>query len=211
MKIVCISDTHGCRPPLPVCDILIHAGDLTTTGSPHQLDSAIAWLKDQPAKHKVVIAGNHDFVLQEHQWSRFLFGSMHYLQDQLLEIEGLRIWGSPWSLKFGDWAFGKTDEELEQLYSAIPPCDILVTHGPPLGILDQGYQNGGRFRPHFGSPALHRLVKRLKPRLHVFGHIHEEGGLQREEDGTLFVNAAYCPGLIGGESRDNNCIIELEL
>ncbi len=212
MKIVCISDTHNCRPPVPPGDILIHAGDLTMDGSPHQLESAIAWLKKQPHTHKIIIAGNHDRCLQSHTWTKHLFNdnNMHYLQDSMAELEGLRIWGSPWTLQFFDWAFMKTESQLEDLYAAIPPCDILITHGPPFGILDQVPRGDGTFRPNCGSKATLALSQRLKPKLHIFGHIHEGHGVV-DQDGIKYINASYCNHDLTGPLAANDPIeIDLE-
>lgn len=179
-------------------------------GSSRELKLQIDWLKDQPAKHKIAIAGNHDFCLEQEPFARFMFGqSITYLQDSSTTVEGLRIWGSPWTMRFGDWAFGKTEEQLEALYSAVPPCDILITHGPPFGILDQMIRGGGVFRPNIGSRSTLALVERLKPKLHVFGHIHEAHG-SVVCDGTTFINAAYCNHDDTGPKAAND-VIEVEL
>lgn len=211
MKIVCISDTHGCMPPTPPGDLLIHAGDLTMKGTPRQLEAAIEWLKAQPQKHKIVIAGNHDFCLQEGRWARFHFGpSITYLQDSMAEVEGLRIWGSPWTLRFYDWAFMKNEMALAELYAAVPPCDILITHGPPFGILDEVPRGGGVFRENVGATATLELVHRIKPKLHVFGHIHEGHGIIKYDDlPTTFVNASYCTGIVAAVGAHDPIEVEL--
>jgi hypothetical protein len=136
-----------------------------------------------------VVAGNHDFLF-EHERARAeeLLGDVTYLQDERADIEGLALWGSPWQPWFCDWAFNlERGEPLVQKWSLIPDdTDILVTHGPPHGILDRT-QRGERV----GCAALTEAVARVAPKLHVFGHIHEDRGTLRRGP-TLFVNASNC-------------------
>ena len=194
MRIVCLSDTHGRTAALgvPPGDVLLHAGDLTGHGSEDEVRDALAWLAGLPHPHKVLIAGNHDFLFQaEPETARRLLAEhpgLTYLEDAEAAVEGLRIWGSPWQPWFFDWAFNlPRGEPLEAVWQRIPSgIDVLLTHGPPAGILDRCFD--GR---EVGCADLRRAVERIAPRLHVFGHIHEAYG--REQRGpTLFVNAATC-------------------
>merc|ERR1712137_759033 len=109
-----------------------------------------------------------------------------YLEDSEALVAGLRIYGSPYTPKFcGAWQLA-TEAAAEQKWTAVPSgLDILITHGPPQGVLD----DVGR-GCHVGCAALRRCVRDAKPRFHLFGHIHEEGGQRVEEDGTVFLNAA---------------------
>ena len=111
-----------------------------------------------------------------------------YLQDSGCEIEGLKFWGSPWQPVYGGWAFNlPRGEELREKWEMIPlTTDILVTHCPPKGIGD--FIKPGR---HEGCEDLLNAVLRIKPKLHVFGHIHEDYGLHKHEH-TTFVNASIC-------------------
>lgn len=213
-RIVCISDTHLAHDfKIPDGDILIHAGDLTVNGTYIQTANVGNWLRSLPHKHKVIIAGNHDFLFEKKpEDARVALGpDIIYLQDSEVTVEGLRIWGSPWTPRFYDWAFQldhrkRPDNErpfllgkgrnAEQHWEAIPEgLDVLVTHGPPLGILDGVPRASGL--DHVGDPELLKTLGRLKapPKLHVFGHIHAGHGTWQdglEETPTLFVNAAIC-------------------
>jgi hypothetical protein len=137
----------------------------------------------------VVIAGNHDFGFERtpHEARRLLDGLL-YLEDSEATVEGLRIWGSPWQPRFFDWAFNlDRGAPLREKWDRIPPgIDVLITHGPPAGILDTTIS--GR---KVGCADLLAAVRRVRPRLHVFGHIHEAYG-QEESEGTRFVNASTC-------------------
>lgn len=194
LRLVLLSDTHGERPrdSVPEGDLLIHGGDLTGRGDIHQLIAEARWLGSLPHRHKVVIAGNHDFCLQSHpsEGRRILQeeGGCLYLQDEEVTVEGLRIYGSPWQPWFFDWAFNlERGAPIAEMWSRIPVgIDVLVTHGPPAGILDLT----ARGEP-VGCVDLGEAVARTRPRLHVFGHIHEAYG-QTTRDGTLFVNASTC-------------------
>jgi Icc-related predicted phosphoesterase len=203
MRIVCLSDTHNLhgRIRVPDADLLIHAGDATMHGTPEELEAFDAWLAGLPHRHKVVVAGNHDFLFeQEPERARGILHSAVYLQDSGVEIEGLRLWGSPWQPWFFDWAFNlRRGRLLREKWDLIPDAtDILITHGPPHGILDRvggplpRLMAGvtGRLA-HVGCEELRVAVFRLRPRLHVFGHIHECYG-REDRDGIAFLNASNC-------------------
>jgi len=191
MRIVCLSDTHGQhrRLRVPDGDLLLHAGDFSMAGRPDEIESFDRWLGTLPHPHKVVVAGNHDFLFErEPDRARALLVNASYLQDGLLEVGGLRIWGSPWQPWFFDWAFNlPRGPELAAKWALVPGgVDVLVTHGPPAGILDRTANDEG-----VGCRDLARALERILPRLHVFGHIHESYG-RLERDGTTFVNASNC-------------------
>jgi predicted phosphohydrolase len=147
------------------------------------------FLGRQPHPHKVVIAGNHDwaFALTPRR-ARALITHATYLEDAEATVAGLRIWGSPWQPEFMDWAFNlPPGEPLRQKWDLIPDgVDVLITHGPPRGHGD-ALPNGARV----GCPELLAAVRRVRPRLHVFGHIHEGYGVTRDEH-TTYVNASTC-------------------
>jgi len=197
MRLVCLSDTHlrTGRLDVPAGDVLLHAGDLTERGEGHEVREALAWLASLPHHHKVLIAGNHDFLFeQEPEAARALlaeFPSLTYLQDSEATVGGLRVWGSPWQPRFFDWAFNlDRGEPLARVWARIPSgVDVLLTHGPPAGILDR--TTDGRL---VGCADLLAAVRRARPRLHVFGHIHEAYG-RLDRDGTAFVNASTCDRL----------------
>ncbi|HEV3440701.1 MAG TPA: metallophosphatase domain-containing protein [Gemmata sp.] len=192
MKIVCISDTHAQHHliEVPDGDILIHAGDITRHGSLDDVESFNRWLGTLPHRHKVVICGNHDFCFQNQPTeARARITNAIYLEDSGCEIEGLTFYGSPWQPWFGGWAFNLArGEALAAKWAYIPVgVDVLITHGPPEGILDKTMR--GDF---VGCRDLLSRVLEVKPRLHVFGHIHEAAGQLTIED-TIFVNASAEP------------------
>jgi predicted phosphodiesterase len=197
VRIVCLSDTHNRHDALrvPEGDVLVHAGDATMHGTAEELEAFDAWLGALPHRHKLVIAGNHDFIFQQRpSAARDLLRSALYLEDSEATIEGLRFWGSPWQPWFFDWAFNlKRGAPLREKWALIPEgIDVLVTHGPPHGILDLvGREASVRGQEHVGCEELLGAVLRLRPRVHVFGHIHEGYG-REARDGIEFVNACNC-------------------
>lgn len=228
MRIVCISDTHDMAPltekVVPWGDVLIHAGDLTIQGKFLEIQRVGLELAALPHKHKLVIAGNHDWLFQkDNGLARLALGDgtngIKYLQDETALIpvevkkenslgtqytrEVLEFWGSPWTPRFYDWAFQLEDRRPEterpfllggsgprtsqEHWKNIPgPVDVLVTHGPPKGILDLVHHG-----LHVGDAHLLAAVDRIRPKIHVFGHIHTSPGVV-EQDGTVFVNACLC-------------------
>ncbi|MGD1066843.1 MAG: metallophosphatase domain-containing protein [Vulcanimicrobiaceae bacterium] len=192
MRIVAISDTHlrMDAADVPDGDLLLHAGDLTMRGELEEITRAGSWLRALPHRHKVVIAGNHDFAFEDapHDARAALGEGLTYLEDDGVTIEGLRFWGSPWQPRFFDWAFNlDRGAALAAKWNMIPTAtDVLVTHGPPAGILDLAVSG-----EHVGCADLLRRVQALRPRVHVFGHIHEAAGVL-EQHGTTFVNASIC-------------------
>jgi predicted phosphodiesterase len=192
MRIVCVSDTHNLhdRIALPDGDLLLHAGDATMHGTEAEIAEFDAWLGTVPHRHKVVIAGNHDFLFQtEPAKARRLITNAVYLEDSGVTLEGLSIWGSPWQPWYFDWAFNlRRGAPLRAVWDKIPAgTDVLLTHGPPRGVLDRVARSGEAV----GCEELLEAVERLRPKVNVFGHIHEGYG-REERDGTLFVNASTC-------------------
>ena len=188
-KIVCISDTHGGHEKftIPSGVILLHAGDFSKRGKESEIVAFNDWLGTLPHQHKIVIAGNHDFGMETfpekaHAW----LSNAHYLNDQEITIEGLRIWGSPITPWFFDWAFNRyRGADIRKHWDMIPEgIDILLTHGPPAGILDITTQGKA-----VGCEDLMQTIQKIRPRLHVFGHIHEAHG-RVETEHTLFLNAS---------------------
>jgi Icc-related predicted phosphoesterase len=199
IRIVCISDTHGMHGEIevPAGDLLVHAGDVSQRGRVEEIRGFGRWLAGLPHRRKILVAGNHDFLFQdEPELARELVqdDSVTYLQDSGTEFEGLRIWGSPWQPWFHDWAFNlRPGEPLARVWRQIPAeTDLLVTHGPPFGVLDRV----GRGGMSVGCEELTRRLTRLDVKLHVFGHIHEAHGVRGAEgeagSGPLSINASCC-------------------
>jgi Icc-related predicted phosphoesterase len=197
-RICCISDTHSFHRKLeiPECDILVHSGDITGHGELGILDDFCEWLQALPVKDIVVIAGNHDFFERGHKRQPaldMLNQACHYIEDSSVEIAGLKFHGSPITPYFFDWSWNRQrGPDISRHWDLIPDdTDVLVTHGPPMGILDGVPRNWGDVE-HIGCADLLRHLERLKQlKLHCFGHCH--GGYGHiERNGIHFVNAASC-------------------
>jgi len=194
MKIVCISDTHEKHREvdLPGGDVLIHAGDFTFAGGLKPTMDFLDWFESRPFKHKIFVCGNHDFFFEQGRKVSLLEGrGFHYLMNSGVRLEErITLWGSPFTPEFMNWAFMERREKIGSIWEQIPgDLDVLITHGPPFGILDRTLSG-----MNVGCKALLETVKFRKPRIHLFGHIHEGYG-RIEKNGTVFVNASLCdPG-----------------
>lgn len=201
VKICAISDTHGSLPSdLPSADILLIAGDVCPAVD-HSVSfqgqwigsNLLSWMKarimKEQFKHIIFISGNHDFFFEdlmdanrEDTFRKTLPKNVHYLRDNMVELEGLKIWGSPWSNFFCDWAFMRYEDGLDEIYSKIPEgLDILISHGPVKGYGDCIEQvrysrySGKAVEPkmeHLGSISLLKHIDRCSPKLCLSGHIH---------------------------------------
>ncbi len=192
MKISCISDTHGvCHKQLKIkdVDLIIHAGDVSNRGLKTEVTEFLEWFSDQDGD-KIFIAGNHDFFFQykkeeiDELISRY--PSVTYLMDESTEFEGLKIYGSPWQPWFYDWAFNlHRGSEIAEKWAKIPnELDILVTHGPAYGILDETVRG-----EKVGCEELLKKINEVKPKYHISGHLHESYG-QLKGENTIFLNAS---------------------
>lgn len=188
MRIVAVADTHTFQADLgaiPDGDVFLHAGDMCRAGSLEELEGVAAWIRALPHPHKVIVAGNHDGCFQEqHDAAVEMLGDAVYLQDAGAPIAGLRFWGSPWQPAYNDWAFNlPRGAALAERWAQIPEdTDVLITHGPPRGYGDRGPVPGRQ-----GCDDLTERVAVVQPRLHLFGHIHQDGGLWNA-GGVTYVN-----------------------
>jgi hypothetical protein len=209
MRIVAVADTHLFHRELvvPDGDVFVHAGDLCRGGDLDELREAAAWIAGLPHRHKIVVAGNHDWAFApcapgphglcrsclargedcpgDPAAARALLGAgVVYLEDAGATLDGVRFWGSPWQPAFHGWAFNlPRGEPLAAIWRKIPPSiDVLITHGPPAGIGDRS-PVGGRA----GCADLRARISEVAPRLHLFGHIHQDGGAWRH-GATLLAN-----------------------
>lgn len=192
-RIVCVSDTHDRheKVTVPDGDALVHAGDFSMNGRPPEIRRFNDWLGALPHRHKIVIAGNHDWFFDLEPRSALTAAT--YLEDAEATVAGLRIWGSPWQPEFAGMAFHlPRGPALAAKWALVPDgIDVLDTHTPPRGTGDR--TESGR---EVGCADLRDALLRIRPRLHVFGHGHEARGRWRRED-TTFVNAAICDMMYG--------------
>ena len=191
MEITYISDTHTYHnlmtSDLPGGPMIIHAGDVSSRGRFQETQDFIDWFASLPYGHKVFIAGNHDFIFEKEN-NLVIPESIYYLKDSSVIIEGIKIYGSPWQPWFYNWAFNlpRNSAALMSKWEAVPEdTDILVSHGPPFGILDKVIRGG----EHVGCELLAERIRTIKPKINVFGHIHEDYGIL-ELDGTTYINAS---------------------
>ncbi|CAH2326126.1 metallophosphoesterase MPPED2 [Pelobates cultripes] len=215
-RFVCVSDTHSRTDgiQMPYGDILLHTGDFTELGLPSEVKKFNDWLGSLPYEYKIVIAGNHELTfdkefmadLVKQDYYRFpsvsklkpedfdnvqsLLTNSIYLQDSEITVKGFRIYGAPWTPWFNGWGFNlPRGQSLLDKWNLIPEgIDILMTHGPPLGFRDwvpKELQRVGCVE------LLNTVQRRVRPKLHVFGGIHEGYGIMT--DGyTTYVNASTC-------------------
>jgi len=203
LKVSLISDTHTkhslCGNDLPGGDLLIHAGDFMNSGySEREAFEFLEWIDKQRYDKKVFIAGNHDRLFEIDKVKKYellkQFPNLIYLEDELFGLYNLdtdksvKIYGSPWQPEFYNWAFNlpRNDKEMKARWDAIPAnTDILVTHGPPFGYQD--IPGGVSIR--VGCEMLRYRVDEIKPKIHVFGHIHGSAGYYFDGH-THFFNAS---------------------
>lgn len=211
LRFVCLSDTHNQHESInvPEGDVLVHCGDCTNHGSLAELRAFLTWFAGHGHRHKILLPGNHDMLLDQPYYEKFWADWSHAKEDvgevlefcqenniQLLidegvEVEGVRVYGSPRVPSYASWqtAFDcMTEEDISGYFKRIPSypdVDVLLTHSPPFGILDrETFGNNGGCRKLLGE-----VVGRVKPQYHVFGHVHTDwGGTMKGE--TRFVNAA---------------------
>jgi len=196
MKLCLISDTQNQHEQvkMPYADILIHAGDLTMSGTVEECRHALRWLNSQPYEHIVMVAGNHDFAFEHPDRKKLILEGMnriHYLENEGTTISGLKIWGSPVTPWFCDWAFNvNRGSAIKKIWDTIPEnTDVLITHGPPMGILDQSVSGK---TDHLGCEELaERIETVVLPKIHVFGHIHGGYGSKGRYHNASVVNEAY--------------------
>ena len=210
-RIICISDTHEIhhRMKYNVIDyidknqenILIHAGDVTNVGSQHGTRQFVEWFQNLKGfGTKIFIAGNHDWSFyRKPAWLKQYINDenlsqsdCYYLEDSEMTITDpkfsnpIKIYGSPWQVPFMNWAFNAPEEQLAKYWEKIPlDTQILITHSPAHGTLDT---IAGRHE-HLGSITLSEYIDKIKPKIHITGHIHSGRGIT-EKNGTLYINAS---------------------
>jgi Icc-related predicted phosphoesterase len=192
MKLCIISDTHGKHKylKLPAADVIIHCGDSTSVGKEHEIHNFFKWFSSlEQYQHKILISGNHDWLFERNRLLALTHkpSNVIYLQDGEVVIDGIKFYGTPVQKPFYDWAFNRPESTLIKHWQAIPDdVDVLITHSPPYMIGDYV----PRSMQHEGSPSLYEEVtKRIKPKIHCFGHIHNGYGIHVIGE-TTFINAS---------------------
>lgn len=203
MRVVAISDLHGRLPDVPTCDLLLLAGDICPdyrgtaipAFRPLVAERQSVWLREvfspwlgrQPCQHTIMCWGNHDYVGELPANSRAALAA-DVLTDQSVTWRGLYVYATPWThFVPGVWAFDVPPRELAARNADIPnDTDVLITHGPPYGVLDTN--SAGE---HCGSRSLLEATVRVRPKLHVFGHIHEARGQRGTSYNVAILDGAY--------------------
>jgi Icc-related predicted phosphoesterase len=207
MKCWHISDTHGLHGQLQVpvgVDVVVHSGDASNYLDPYRNESElrafIDWFATLPIPVKVFVPGNHDTSLDKGLITRDLIEhrGIHLLINEELTIEGLRFWGSPFSPRYGNWSYMKDRGTINRLWDQIPDgLDVLITHGPPYGVLDATYNHQNKVEL-VGCSALRKRVAKVPPRFMLFGHVHSTDDIRnagtRTVGGlpTVFSNGSCC-------------------
>jgi Icc-related predicted phosphoesterase len=191
MRLVILSDTHRNHRDikLPEGDVLIHCGDYCLGLEKHQTAATVYdfcdWMNEQNFKCKIVVSGNHDSIENRKiLLKQFSVCGLVHLVDQYHEYNKIKFFGSPWITPvYG--AFNADEEDIRKYTEKCNNCDVLITHSPPAGIL-----SNSRNDDETGSIAIRELSQRVKPKIHCFGHCHNNGGRSITMDNTTYINAA---------------------
>lgn len=224
-KIWHISDTHTYHKLLTVpenIDIVIFSGDCSNPRNPYnnepEVRDFIHWFKKLPIKYKIFVAGNHDSSIEKGLIKKIDFSeyNIHYLENDYINIEGIKIFGSPYTPTFGNWCFMKARDKINRTWEQISDdVDIFVVHGPPKGILDLSYDRNGKLE-YCGCNALKKhILNRIKPKMCLFGHIHNcediinAGVLKLSDYETIFSNGSVVTDGKFGKLSSNGNILEI--
>lgn len=221
MRFWLISDTHNHHRKLQVphgLDVVIHCGDESESGN--------AWLNEPEARAffewysaldvplKIFVPGNHSTAVEQGLIRPEQYPNLQFLIHEQIELEGLVVFGTPYTPKFFNWAYMRAREELDAVWQSIPDnTDILISHGPPKGFMDVTRDFDTRQPVHVGSKSLTRHVtQRIKPMVHAFGHIHDEPGIRNFgvicESEITFVNCSCCN--LGSKLVNHGVVLEID-
>ena len=175
MRIVAVADTHTFERDLgtlPEGDLLVHAGDMLRGGTLEELGPMAEWFNAQPHAHKIIVPGNHDVCFQTQPDEARALVDATVLVDSGVTLGGLTFWGSPWQPQHPDWGYHCPPESIGAKWALVPAgTDVLITHTPGRGIGDRASGHG-----RVGCRALAEAGRRIQARMHLFGHVHQEGG-----------------------------------
>ena len=184
MRILHLSDTHGFHRELsnlPKADIIIHSGDLSMAGTSKEIVDFIEWFSELDYRYKIFIGGNHDYSLDGKDREiiqGYLPDNCFYLYNIGVTIDGVKFWGVPFFM-----SSDLTGDSFEVMAQIPLDTDILITHRPPLGVLDSSANI------NYGCPDMFDTVANIRPQYHLFGHIHDAYGIEKSEY-TTFSNAS---------------------
>ena len=221
MKCWLISDTHNLHEELRIpqgIDAVIHCGDesesMDLAKNERQSREFFRWFSTLRIEHKIFVPGNHSTAIEQGLIRPQEYPSIRFLIHQQTQLGDLLVFGTPYTPRFFDWAFMRDRKDLDAVWQTIPDqVDILISHGPPKGFLDRTRDMASHKRIHVGSQSLTRHVQeRIKPRVHAFGHIHDEMGIKNFgtvlDGGVLFVNCSCCDQSI--QLENHGIVIEFE-
>lgn len=219
-KIWFISDTHNQHQWLQVpedVDAVIHCGDESTQRKSKwnepEARAFFQWYAGLPIETKIYVPGNHSTSVEHGIIPPEHYPEIKFLIHEAWQWNGLQLFGSPYTPWFFAWAYNVARPDLDALWSEIPAdIDILITHGPPKGIMDVTRDYRTQQPIHVGSLSLTKQVtQRIRPKFHAFGHLHDEDGInnygQLSRDGTLFINCACC--YLSGELVHHGLVVEV--
>lgn len=227
MKIWAISDVHGHQSLLipPKVDAVFFGGDCSNSSqliNNHQMVSDfIIWMSTLDIKHKVFVAGNHDVCIERNTLNikqLMKEHNIHYLENESITIENVSIWGSPITPTFGQgWAFNRDRGKIYKYWDEIPEgTDVVITHGPPKGILDSSYDRDGNLE-HCGCANLRKRIEQIKPKYHIFGHIHNMKGVTNQgvfHDSSTdikYINASIVEDGKFGKITNNGVVFDINV
>lgn len=219
------SDSHTFENMLKVpndIDIVIFSGDCSnprnTLENSFEVLKFLKWFGQLPIQYKIFTGGNHDVSIERKIITDrdFIDNNIIHLWNQEVNIEGLKIWGSPYTPSFGEgWAFNKDRAKIGQIWSTIPEdTDIIVTHGPPKGVLDLSHDRDGKLE-FCGDVALKKRIRQIKPKLVCYGHIHStreidnQGFVKFADHETIYSNGSIVTDGRFGQINNNGNIFEL--
>ena len=233
MKILHISDTHCQHEKINIpsdIDLIIHSGDFSnkkdTERNEKECTDFIEWFSSLDIKYKVLVAGNHDTSIQARLVTpeEIKNRGIIYLENASVKIEGLLVWGSPYTPRYGEWAFMRAEQELDSIWNTIPDdADIVITHSPPRGMLDLTFDSDSDGTPYYrlcGSQSLAERINEVQPILHCFGHIHNSqqgtfvfnaGTRLKEGSRTIYSNGSCSTDGMWGEITSHGNTIEITI
>ena len=221
MKLWLISDTHNQHASLNVphdVDAVLHCGDESESGNAWlnepESRAFFSWFCQLDIPAKFFVPGNHSTAIEQGLITPNDYPDITFLIHQQTEWRGLQIFGSPYTPMFFNWSYMKPRPELEPIWQTIPAgIDILITHGPPKGVLDVTKDFETRKPVHVGSLSLTKHVEeRIKPKLHAFGHIHDEPNIfnfgSDQRGSTQFINCSCCN--LAGRLKNHGFIVHVD-